>query len=162
MSEDLDYSWVGEIASEVDEMAEYLSGTTKDGKERIESVEYGVNNALESPEKFREQEGLLTDAESIQDITKHISEFPLGTLTVKGPSDYPTTTYQLDLIATEGGSKYWEFSSVDADTELDAQNNYIKNLEEKIDDKLEDEPTEIKRITEEYQSSSSFIESKLS
>lgn len=159
MSEDLDYSWVGEVADEVDEMAKYLSGPMRDGEERVESVDYGLDGMLKSPETFREEEGLLTDAEAVEDITKYISEISLGTITIKGPEHYPSTRYNLDLKANSDET-YWEFSAVDADVELSEQNNYIAKLENKIEDKLEDEETGIDRITEGYQSSSEFLEAK--
>lgn len=158
MTEDLDYSWVSEVSSEIDEMAEFLSGPMRDGEERVASVDYGLDNALESSEKFSQEQGLLTDAESVEGITKYVSEFSLGTITINGPSVYPSTSYQLDLVATQD-EQYWEFSSVDANVELNEQNNYIRRLEKGIEKKLEDEDRNIRRLTEDYQSDSQFMKS---
>ena len=162
MTDDQKYKWVSEVASSVNEMAEFLSGESNDDintiDHEVKEIEYGLDGILESPEEFRDQNGALTDAESLDELTNYLREFSLGTITLSGPEDYPTTTYQLDLIANEKET-YWEFSPVDAAMGLESQNNYVRALEEKMGNYLEDKDPVIKTITEEYESESNAAES---
>lgn len=156
MRDEKDFSWVDDVSSRVDDTTELLSENIDEEKGEIEKVHYGPENVFEDSETYREAEGLLTDAESSEEICQFISEVNLGRIEISGPSQFPSTTYHLDYTATQEG-KVWEFKSVDADRELEAQNNYVRKLEDTIENELQEDEY-INRVTESYQSDSEFME----
>lgn len=146
MSSELDHSWVDEYSTEVDETAELLGDSFE-----VEDVSYGPEDLFESSETFGEDAGLMALAESPEYIVNKAGEITLGTVELEGPSQYPGITYELELVAGSEGV-HWQFDLTDADTDLPAHNNYIRNIEQEL------AGYEIETVTEEYKPKSGFLE----